>query len=186
MCRFITAVLPNDADIEKCAEVLRVHRRACAAYVNPVLAAQIGDQKSSYCTTVGHCDCDSPLGSANFRDSAGRGKAPEAAAARMRGKGWSDAKIARALGQRSEADSRPRSPLRGGREETSLDEWCALIRDILALRGVASIGLLIHQYGGGIHDEVVDLQTREVVRACDLNEATLAAMRSDTIYEFRR
>lgn len=186
MCRFITAILPNDADIEKCAEVFRAHRRACAAYVNPALAAQIGDRESSYCTTVGQCDCDSPLGSANFRSSVGRGKTPDAVAARMRSKGWSDAKIARALGQRSEADSRPRSPVRGGREETPLDEWCALIRDVLALRGVASVGLLIHQYGGGINDEVVDLQKREVVRTCDLSEAMLAAMRSDTIYEFRR
>ena len=170
MCRFITAVLPNDVDIEKCAEIFHAHRRACDAYSNPALAAAIGNEASCYCTTVGHCDCDSPLGSANFRGSAGRGKTPEAAAVRMRNKGWSEAKIARALGQRSEADARPRSPVRGGREETTLDEWCALIRDVLALRGVAFVGLLIHQYGGSVDDEAIVLQKHEVVRARDLDE----------------
>ena len=186
MCRFITAVLPNDADIEKCVEVFRIHRRACAAYANPTLAVQIGNQESSYCTTVGHCDCDTLLGSADLHGAAGPGKNTEAAAARLRSKGWSEAKIARALGQRSEADSRPRSPIRGERQQAGLDEWCALIRDVLALRGVASIGLLIHQYSGGIDDEAIVLQKREVVRARDLDETILAAMRSDTIYEFRR
>jgi hypothetical protein len=61
-----------------------------------------------------------------------------------------------------------------------------LIRDVLALPGTAYVGLLIRDYNGGSNDESIALQKREVVHARDLSETMLAAMRSDTIYEFRR
>jgi hypothetical protein len=186
MCRFIHAVLPKDADVETCVAVFRAHRRACVAHTDPMLAAQIGNKASSYCTTVGHCDCDSLLGCAYPHGAAGRGKTPEAAASRMRSKGWSEAKIARALAQQSEADSRPRSPIRGELQQTALDEWCALIRDVLALAGAAYVGLLIYDHNRGSNDESIALQKREVVPVRDLSETTLAAMRSNTIYEFHR
>lgn len=64
MCQFITAILPNDADAAEVAAAFRRHGRACTAYVNATLAAQIGSAESTYCTTPGHCDCGTLLGSA--------------------------------------------------------------------------------------------------------------------------
>ncbi len=201
MCQYITAILPNDVDSAAIAAVFRTHGRACEAYVNAALAAQIGDAERSYCTTVGHCDCGTPLGSVDVA-AAPRGgdddADPEDAdpetedvsqahaieAARLRRKGWSEAKIARALAQRDQALARPRVR-RGEQQQTSLNQWRTLILETLATSRTAYVGLLLHHYHGSINNEEIALRSREIVRANDLNEAKLAAMREDTIYEFR-
>lgn len=187
MCRFITAILPNDAGIAGSAAVFRAHGRACDVYVNASLAAQIGSGESSCHTTVGHCDCGTPMGSTALADAASDGQDPDGVdAARLRRKGWSESKIARTLTQRNEAKARPRSPLRNGPQETGLDTWCALIHALLAQPGTACVGLLIHDYRGSIDGEAIILQGRETIRMQDVSEAALASMREDTIYEFRR
>lgn len=192
MCQFITAILPNDADAAEVAAAFRRHGRACTAYVNATLAAQIGRAESTYCTTPGHCDCGTLLGSAVIEaiaDDRDGDDAPDSRgieAARLRRKGWSESKIERALMQRDEAKARPIAPRRGEQPQTGLDVWSALIHDVLASPGTAYIGLLVHNYRGGLHDEVIVLQDRQMIRAGRPGEATLASMRADTIHEFRR
>lgn len=192
MCQFITAILPNDADAAEVAAAFRRHGRACTAYVNATLAAQIGSAESTYCTTPGHCDCGTLLGSAVIEavaDDRDGDDAPDSRgieAARLRRKGWSESKIERALMQRDEAKARPIAPRRGEQPQTGLDVWSTMIREVLALPGTAYVGLLVHGYRGGIHDEEIALQDRQVIRAGHLSEAALASMRADTIHEFRR
>jgi hypothetical protein len=184
MCRFVTAILPREADAAELVAVFRTHGRACHAYVDAALAAQIDSAQITCRTTTGHCDCDTPLGEAH--SAARRARDPENAAARFRRKGWSEAKIERALAQRNEADSRPRTVARGEQPQTSLREWCILIREALALPGVATVGLLIHDCNSGTSDETIVSRGREAVPAVDLSETLLAAMHSNTIYEFHR
>jgi hypothetical protein len=184
MCTFITAIVPKDADTTELTAIFRAHGRACRAYVNPALAAQIDAAQAAYYTTVGHCDCGTPLG--EMHKAVGRAKDPEAIADRYRRKGWSEAKIARAIMQQDEADARPRDPLRGEQRQTSLSEWCALIREALTLPGLPSVGLLMHDYHDSVDDEAIVLQGRELLYAGDLNEAMLASMHPTRIYEFRR
>lgn len=192
MCQFVTAILPNDADAAELAAVFRRHGRACTAYVNATLAAQIGRVESSCYTTPGHCDCGTPLGStaieaaADSRDGGDTRDEREIEVARLRRKGWSESKIERTLIQRDEAKARPIAPRRGEQLQTSLDVWSALIREALASPRTAYIGLLVHNYRGGINDEEIVLQDRQVIRMGKLSDATLASMRNDAIHEFRR
>lgn len=192
MCQFITAILPNDADAAELTATFRRHGRVCIAYVNATLAAQIGRAESSYYTTPGHCDCGTLLGStaieaaADSRDGGGARDDREIEVARLRRKGWSESKIERALMQRGEARSRPVSPRRSEQLQTSLGVWCALIREALTSPHTAYIGLLLHDYRGGINDEEIALHDRQVIRVGSLSEATLASVCADTIQEFRR
>lgn len=189
MCQFITAIFPSDADTPELAALFRAHGRTCSAYVSVSLAMQIGSTESSYITTVGHCDCGTPLGGASTDAAAGSGDGRDARdieIARLRRKGWSQSKIERSLVQRDEAKARPRTPRRGDQLQMGLDGWCALIREALALPRTAYIGLLHHDYSGDINDEEIALQERQVIRASGLDEAKLASMHVDTIYEFRR
>lgn len=99
-------------------------------------------------------------------------------AARLRRKGWSEAKIARAITQRDDASRRERS--RADRQ-TPLIDWCNLIRDALASGATSSLGLLLHFHSG----DAVEIKAREVLRGGQLNEPILAAIREDVLYEFR-
>ncbi len=182
MCRFITAVLSKDADIEATAAVFRTYGRECVAFVNSSLAAQIGHAENVYFTTRVHCDCNTLLGSSVT--SLDAGDAREIDAARLRRKGWSEAKIARALDQRNDANARPP---RSDPSQTSLSAWCALIRDTLSSSSRTQyVGLLLHAYHSGMSEEEIVLRERVTLHATELNEASLAAMREDTIYEFGR
>lgn len=95
MCTFITAVLPASADADAVAAIFRAHGRAFipgAMYATRAGFLAAGER--AFHTTLGHCDCGTPLGRATL--SSGRDPSGDMAA-RLRRKGWSKAKIARAV-----------------------------------------------------------------------------------------
>lgn len=180
MCTFIHAVLPADADLAAVSSILQAHGRACAPIVNAGLRVEAGEQLCS--TTVAHCDCGTPLASsqgavADEKDAQWRD--------RMRRKGWSPARIARADMQRRAAAERPPSP-RTSEVVTSLSEWRALIEAALQSRATASFGLFVESSDRGDDQDAVRTPDRQRVRLASLDDAMLENMRQDVIYEFRR
>lgn len=180
MCTFIHAVLPAGADLAAVSSILRANGRACAPIVDAGLRLDAGEQLCS--TTVGHCDCGTPLASsqgavADEKDAQWRG--------RMRQKGWSPAKIARADLQRRSAAERPASP-KTSEVVTSLGEWRALIQAVLELRLIPMFGLYVESSGRGRDHDAVRMPDRQRVLLASLDDAMLENMRHDVIYEFRR
>jgi hypothetical protein len=180
VCTFIHAVLPAGADIAAVSSILQAHGRACTPIVNAGLRLEAGEQLCS--TTVGHCDCGTPLASsqgavADEKDAQWRD--------RMRRKGWSPARIARADMQRRAAAERPVSP-RTSEVVTSLPEWRALIEAVLQSRATASFGVFVESSDRGHDQVVVRTPDRERVRLASLDEAMLESMRQNVIHEFRR
>lgn len=180
MCTFIHTVLPADADLAAVSSILRAHGRACMAIVNAGLRLEAGEQLCS--TTVGHCDCGTPLASsqgavADEKDAQWRD--------RMRRKGWSPARIARADIQRRVAAERPASA-KTSEAVTSLSEWRALIEAVLQSRATASFGVLVQSSDRGHDHDAVRTPDRERIQLASLDEAMLENMRQDVIHEFRR
>lgn len=180
VCTFIHAVLPAGADLAAVSSILQAHGRACTPIVNAGLRLNAGELLCS--TTVGHCDCGTPLASsqgaiadekeAQWRD-------------RMRRKGWSPARIARADLQRRAAAERPAST-RTSDVVTSLSEWRTLIETVLQSRATTSFGVLVESSDRGHDQDVVRTPDRECVRLASLDDAMLESMRQDVIHEFRR
>lgn len=181
MCTFILAVLPKDADAETVKGIFRAHDRACfeAGRLSAGLLAGLAPGERMFHTTPAHCDCGTPLGWATVpgRDPA---KAAEATAARLRRKGWSEAKIARSLAQQTASDERPPRPS-GELAPTSLAEWVALIDAVLVSNATPSLGLLWCEL-----DDVVDSADRPRIRRAALDEDVLVHMRRDVIHDFTR
>jgi hypothetical protein len=180
MCTFIHAVLPADADLATVSSILQTRGRACTPIVHAGWRFEAGERLCS--TTVDHCDCGTPLASS-------RGAVADEKGAqwrdRMRHKGWSAAKIARADMQRMSAAERPAAP-RTSEVVTSLSEWRALIEDVLQSRATVSFGVFVESSGRGRDRDVVRTPDRERVRLASLDDAMLESMREDVIYEFRR
>lgn len=132
-------------------------------------------------TTPGHCDCGTPLGRSTWRS--GRDTSGDAAA-RLRRKGWSEAKIARAIAQRAEADARPPRPS-GEPAPTSLAEWVALIDVVMASGATSSLGLYWENTPGA-DDESVSSTPRTRIPRSSLDEAVLAGMAEGVIHDFVR
>lgn len=182
MCTFITAVLPASADADAVAAIFRAHGRAFipgAMYATHAVFLAAGER--AFHTTLGHCDCGTPLGRATLSSD----RDPSAdMAARLRRKGWSEAKIARAVAQRAEADARPPRPS-GEPGQTSLAGWVALIEAVMASGATPSVGLYWENTPGAGDEPVSSAQRVRIARA-SLDETILAGMAKGVIHDVVR
>ncbi|HEX7946513.1 MAG TPA: hypothetical protein VF495_17725, partial [Phenylobacterium sp.] len=169
MCHFITLVVASD-DPDAVDAALRSHGRCATPVANPSLAAAMRADERQFLTNPRGCDCGTRLGAAD---------APEPNPAtdhdRLRRKGWSEAKIARSLGDRNRAATH-----RAEAYEAShgLGLWEAVIGDVRALPGVSRVGLFVHCYRGAIEAEVLEPVRLDAPRTADV-AASLQALQED-------
>ncbi|KOO84322.1 hypothetical protein U5F73_12605 [Stenotrophomonas pavanii] len=141
MCTFITVFLPSTLDHEAAAAVFHRSGRRLFAQDSPSLQAAVGPGWQPWLSAV-HCDCGTALASSRAE------REWKGDAERWRKKGWSEAKIARALAEqraRHEQDQQER------RNEALSDagQWLQRI-DALLQAGAARIGLLVRDYDGSV------------------------------------
>jgi len=141
MCTFITVFLPTTLAHDTAAAVFTRSSRCLFAQASPSLQAAVGPGWQPWLSAA-HCDCGTALASLRA-EPAWAGDAE-----RWRKKGWSEAKIARALAEqlaRHEQDQQVR------REEALADagQWLQRI-DALLGAGAARIGLLVRDYDGSV------------------------------------
>jgi hypothetical protein len=206
---FITATLPAAARWERVEPVLARHAFSWKTLENASLKeALAGDHY--YLTTRSHCDCDSALGSLGGRITGPRRQSAAGAAgrdpevAKLRKRGWGEAKIRRWLEQRAQAAA-SWSRAEAARAEalgTAVREaggsgeaqrWLGAIRELVGaadeLRGAAPVkhvGLLLHQYGGGLRTERITLARSETSSAATLEVQGLLELEEDVLYRFTR
>lgn len=194
MCTFITAILPAEADRGALESRLHAHRLRLQPQANPGLARQLQAGEAAFLTTRGHCDCGTALGSACSRAGKSPGRPEDRAAAdalKLRRKGWSEAKIARALSQRDDADVRDarveagRTAAGEGADTLGAEAWLQCLREVLASGDTPWIGLLHHVHDGSLDREFA-LQGRERWSMATLDADALARMREDVVHVIAR
>lgn len=176
MCHFITLIAPSDQGADLAA-VMERHGRAATPIDNPAVGTVLREGEHQFLTTRGHCDCGTILAS--------RHASPEAfeeslakETARLRRKGWSEAKVARAIEGRRKADMRPS----GGAD--SIESWSELLRDLRQRLGFPYVGLLVRFYEGSVGSERFSVTRREIPAGTSLNDA-LASVAADEVTIFR-
>lgn len=141
MCTFITVFLPTTLAHDTAAAIFTRSGRRLFAQASPSLQAAVGPGWQPWLSAA-HCDCGTALASAQAE--------PEwkGDAERWRKKGWSEAKIARAL---AEQLARHAQDQQVRRDEAVGDagQWLQRI-DALLLAGAARIGLLVRDYDGAV------------------------------------
>lgn len=178
MCRFVTAVLPAHAPHEALDALARLHVRRFAPLLNASVSQQLAPGEAWFLTTLGHCDCDEPLGARRTK------KADEVERARkLARKGWSDGKIARAIAQKRE-QAESADGVQRRRADDGLTRWLAFVDAVLASPQVDEVGLLLHFYSGGFEDEPVTIRERRRVGRADDRAALLHGMDEDVLYLF--
>lgn len=182
MCHYVTAVLPKSAAHHELDALAREHGRQFQPLSNPSIEAQIGPEERYFISTLGHCDCGTPLGALVH----GASRAPDWSSQeqRLRQKGWSKARIARAITQkqaafRSSAESSTEANLK------AMSSWLKFIGAILGSGKTSHLGLLLHMYSGSVSSRIA-LVGREVVRSTELTPDLLGHMKEDVLYVFTR
>lgn len=178
MCRFVTAVLPAAAPHEALDALARTHGRRFLRLSSPSVTRQLAPGEAYFVTTLGHCDCDEPLGALRGTRDDG-----EEMARKLARKGWSDNKIARAVAQKRE-QAMAAGGVQRRRAEDDLARWLAFVDAVLASAQVGELGLLLHFYRGGVADEEVTVRERRRVGLDEDRAALLHGMEHDVLYLF--
>ena len=171
MCVYVTAVLPGGTDLESAKPKFEVHGFAFQRYANASVTEALSPGATLVLTTRGHCDCGTAIGSAcatNPRPD------PERHVARLKAKGWGDAKIARWMESRSRADE---SRAGGSRE---IAAWKSLFLDVLQDGGAPWIGLFFHFYDGQVSTERVAVKAAPSKSVDALVEGDFLTLTRDT------
>jgi hypothetical protein len=155
MCHFITLIAPS-ADGAAVRAVMKRHGRAADPIDNPSIRKVLRPDEHQYLTTSGHCDCGTALAPRHDTPEGFEEKLSKEAA-RMKRKGWSDTKIARAIEDRRKADAKTSG---GGND--SLELWNAALRELSDELKLPYAGLLVRFYSGAIATEEFTASRREV------------------------
>jgi hypothetical protein len=177
MCHFVTLIVPT-GDVDAVRSVMERHGRVAQPIANPSVRQVLREGEWQYLTTASHCDCGTIL--------APRHDTPEAfekrlakEAVRMQRKGWSEAKIARAMEDRRKADAKPR-----GAGADSLELWNAVLADLGRDLKLPYAGLFVRFYSGNIGTEIFSASRRQVPEALSRLDA-FGTIEHDEVTIFR-
>ena len=168
MCRFITIIAPQSCN-EQATAILKHHRSYVCETHNKDLAKAGPSKSIQLISPHAGCDCSTIL-DAPWQGE--RGTFDEGSLAeKMRRKGWSEAKIERALADKKHglATTTHRGP------SDSFELWQLIITDLL--EGCASagpIGIILHEYQGDMDSQPMSPSIRRI----PANLSILDALRS--------
>jgi hypothetical protein len=173
MCHFVTLIVPT-GDADAVAAVMDRHGRAAAPIDNPSIRKVLREGEHQYLTTRGHCDCGTVLAPRHDTPEAFEEKLARVEA-RMRRKGWSETKVARAIEYRRKANARP-----GGGGSDSLELGSAILRDLAHEMTLPYVGVFVRLYSGAIATEMFDASRREVPKGVAWRDA-LSSLEHDKV-----
>jgi hypothetical protein len=163
MCHYITLVVDGIAEDAVRSYMLEQGRDA-SPVENASIRAILKPSEMQYLTVrrPKFCDCGTGL----LRDQKRPPDNNAAETTKLKRKGWSQAKIERAISQREAAAEREQSAPDGP------DFWSALLGGLLFNPEVRSAGLLLHSYQASVVTEEIPAKRKEL-EVNNLNKALL-------------
>jgi len=132
--------------------------------------------------TGGHCDCGTPIGAGPGADDGGR-LHQEWTARDLRKRGWSDAKIKRAIAQSGEARRR-RQERRLAIAVAGLEEWVTFLKGAPTHARLHSIGVFYRNDGQFLAAKHLREARREQLPLASLEPLILARLDEGVLYDF--
>lgn len=146
MCHFITMVIPGSADQGLVRTILHENNRGFYPLDNRQVRKVLKAGEIYFNTCDKYCDCGTKLGSYQEPDRELQAAALNKELAKLKKKGWSQAKIGRWCADREKAH-RIEAPV------GDPDGWVLTIRSLLTDAKLPYAGVLLHMYKGDIQTE---------------------------------
>jgi len=189
MCCFITATLPRDADLKKSEEIFKHHHLSFRMIENESVSEHLEKGDFYILTTKGMCDCGTVLASQSsddyWSDNSNFQKFKDKSVEKLKTRGWSDAKIRRWQNEQDLYAEKEKRQEAEAHESamTRVDDWINFIQAILNSKATKRIGILVHQYKGGIANKMKILG-KQTVSLNKLTPKALVEMKEDVVYDF--
>lgn len=153
---------------------------------NPFVSAQLPPGQYVR-ATQSVCDCGTPLGSSSAKEnkkSLAEGESAHAVAiAKLKKKGWSQAKIDRWQAEKETASERSNLQ-RANSSGADLKSWCQFIKAFLTASEGKALGLILHWYSGSLDGEKILINSIEHIPVTEELEKNLLSIREDVLYLF--
>ena len=165
MCRFITVVVPATCRVQASA-VLKRRRGWVSETRNRHLSKASPPNSIQLISSRAGCDCGTILDN-NLAHEIDHQKL----AGRWRRTGWSETKIERSLADKEhgKATANPRV------QSDSFEQWKKILEELIGeCSSAGEVGLILHDYSGGLDDEPMDPAGRRV----SANDSILEALRT--------
>lgn len=185
MCRFITAVIPQNSDLASIGALLHQYGMSLKEIDNPCLASQVAPDRYLRATRA-VCDCDSFLGvDAEQHEESVSHHHYVKDIEKFRKLGWSQNKIERWVSEKEACLNRNQENNRKHRD-AELAQWRAFIEAFLSEKTNERLGLIIHEYQTSLELEKFQISRIDKVLVSENIEDTLSHMKRDVIYMFWR
>lgn len=173
MCHYIAAVMSADGDELAIREVAKSLSLGWKPLQNRSVTGQLREGERCYLTTHGCCDCGTHFGiDVVSEESVGISAAEKLKRIRQKGlkKGWTNAKIDRALDQaRLEQERRPSQ----AHDKSDLDRLRNLVAQVFSERMASHIGLFLHYYESTLESEEIVLTKRRWIDLIEFDETIM-------------
>jgi hypothetical protein len=188
MCYYITAILPEAAELNRLRPIARNHALALKPFKNASLQELLSRYEHAFSTASGGCQCGTVLGSERqMRERVDRPHGDvERKIVRLRKTGWTEAKIERWREQHLAVDSRNQRVIseHTGQRSPEADAWVDFVKQAIFLGGAPSIGILLHWYRRMLETESIAIARRETVSLETLQPALFLNFEDDVLYTF--
>ena len=156
MCHYITMILPAKTDVESTSAVFAVQHRKPMLLQNSRMQGVLQPGEIYIHPGSKMCDCGTSLGGLGRRPVENR--VSRERKARLRKKGWSDAKFQRWLEQQrqtSDRKERIKTAMADAVAGCDPDGWGGIMRGLLNGLQLPYVGLLLHWYSASLDSEVI-------------------------------
>ncbi len=186
MCHFITATMSADGDADVVRQVAETHGFKWVEIHNPSLEKYLITGERYYFTTQGTCDCGTSLAAAARDAEASTPRDYNHKLRQFRLRGWSQSKLDRWLAAKTDMNQRKHARLTKPSPGATPDlaDWLRFLQATVGCGLVCEIGILVHWYNGGLETESIPIGGRASTPISVASEATLHAIREDTIHVF--
>lgn len=183
MCHFITGIISGKITIEEINSIGNEFGLQFEKYSNEFVENQLKSDETYIWKRCKYCDCGTPLGMFNRQDNNQTEESQNAEIAKLKQKGWSDAKIQRLMNDRNkkaeqEANKFEQSKLSASHE---VQKWVNFIAKLFDSISIKTFGILLHWYSGGVDTERIKLKKRVMIDKTKLSTKNLLEMEEDAL-----
>lgn len=185
MCLYVTMLLPKGVNPDSVAHASGRGDSAFPPIENGAIQSQARPGDHYFRANRAICDCGTPLGAA--LRTAERIPLDEAeAASRLRKKGWGEARIARWLAEKRQAQAQQDAKVATRSEAAAgyAEFWVRFLHSALTSGYTPRITLLLHWYRSGVETEYFPDLPQETIPLSQVNSVFLAHLHEDILYNF--
>lgn len=183
MCYFITGIFSGNVSVGDINTIGKDYGLKFGYCENDFVQNQLKPGEHYISKMSKYCDCGTPLGMFKRHDNNQTGEAQKTEMAKLKQKGWSDAKIRRLLNDRNKRAEQEANKFEQGKLSASYEvqKWVDFIVRLFDSTSVKTFGILLHWYNGGVDTERIKLKGRAMIDKTKLSTLTLLEMEEDTL-----